>query len=132
MNEFRARLERALAKPLPVDSLSISTDNFDPWEDVIEGIHGSYAEASDELFIAALESVRDRKTFDFIDQRGFAGELALYVLSGHGLTEYGTSPRGGWARPEIEDLWQPLIDKWKAYARIVWGNDEPTKGDRNG
>lgn len=117
----RQRIESALAKPLPDDAESIDTEAFDPWSDVIDGIHGSYSSESDALMIAALEAVRDHSTFEFIDRFRFAAEFALYVLSGHGYTEYGTSPRGAWADPAIEDLWQPLIDKWKAYAEIAWG-----------
>ena len=118
----RIKLTRALAKPLPASSDTISIDDFDPWEDVICNIHGGYASESDRLMIAALEAVRDRKTFEFIKKDGFAGELVLYILSGNHLINYGTSPRGGW--PMHEDLWQTLIDKWKAYAAIVWGDDE--------
>lgn len=81
---------------------------------------GSYSSDSDDLMIDALKAVRDKVTFDFIKERGFIGEFALYVLSGHGLTNYGTSPRGGWPDEEIADLWQALIDKWEAYAKIMW------------
>lgn len=116
----RDKVERALAKPLPGSAYDVGPDVFMPWEDVIEGIFGSYASESDEVMIAALEAVRDKQTFEFIDQRGFLGEFVLYVLAGHGLTEYGTSPRGGWPAPEIEGMWQQLIDKWRDYARVVW------------
>ena len=119
--DTRSKLEAALAKPLPESHDMISGDDFDPWGDVIEGIHGHYAKGSDDLMIEALEAVRDGETFTFIDRKGFVGEFVLYVLSGHGLTEYGTSPRGGFPDPSIADLWQPLIDKWKAYKDIAWG-----------
>jgi hypothetical protein len=121
MSDLRASLEAALAKPLPESAGLVHLEVFDPWEDVIEGIHGSYSSDSDELMIAALKAVRDKTTFEFIETRGFVAEFALYVLSGHGLTEYGGSPRGGWPDPEVADLWQPLIDKWEAYAVIAWG-----------
>lgn len=119
MSELRTRLEAALAKPLPDVDGMVHTEVFDPWADVIEGIYGSYSSESDELMIRALEAVRDEKTFDFI-RDNFAAEFALYVLAGHGLTEYGGSPRGGWPDPDVADLWQPLIDKWRAYYEIVW------------
>lgn len=125
MGSLREKLTAALAKPLPDDAEHVHTEVFDPWGDVIEGIHGSYAKESDDLIIDALKAVRDSKTFEFIAERGFLGEFALYVLSGHGLTDYGTSPRGGWPDLEIEDLWQPLIDKWEAYSAIYWQPKEP-------
>lgn len=118
----RKSLSKALSKPLP-DCNGISIEEFDPWSDVIKGIYGGYSSMSDDLMIEALEATRDKRTFDFIDRRGFAGELALYILAGHGLTDYGTSPRGGWPNHEIKDLWQDLIDKWKAYAAIMWDDD---------
>lgn len=118
----RAKLEAALAKPLPDDPDMIHAGVFDPWCDVLSGIHGSYSSESDTLMIEALEASRDRRTFDLIEARGFVAEFALYVLSGHGLTDYGTSPRGGWPEHEIKDLWQPLINKWRSYAAIVWGD----------
>jgi hypothetical protein len=117
----RQRLEAALAKPL-VDSPDDiqSAETFDPWHDVIQGIYGSYNSRSDDLMIAALKAVRDGTTFEFIKAEGFIAEFMLYILAGHGLTEYGTSPRGAWVEHAIEDLWQPLIDKWEAYSAEVW------------
>lgn len=109
MSDLRENLKTAL-----------SLDDFDPWEDVIHGIFGSYSSESDELMIAALEAVRDGTTFDLIRRKGFAAEFALYVLAGHDLLEYGGSPRGGWPSPEIADLWDELIAKWGSYYAAVW------------
>lgn len=113
--KLRETLEAALAKPSRQTEDDIDVSFFDPWGDVISGICGSYADESDELMIMALEAVRDRQTFEMIKTHGFAAEFMLYVLAGHGLLEYGTSPRGGWPDPDIADLWERLIDKWKAY-----------------
>lgn len=121
----REDLELALAKPLPESDQMVHSEVFDPWDDVLSGIHGSYSSQSDALMIDALEAVRDRKTFDFQKRVGFAAEFALYVLSGHGLTEYGTSPRGAWPDPEFAELWDDLIAKWRAYYEIVW--EEPVE-----
>lgn len=120
MSELRQKIETALAKPLPEDAQSVYFEVFDPWHDVIRGIHGNYAEASDDLMIEALEAVRDRTTFEFVEREGFVAEFILYVLSGHGMIEYGTSPRGGWPDPEIADLWPALIEKWRGYRDVVW------------
>lgn len=123
----REHLEAALALPLPPsrDDLGV-IDYFDPWRNIIHGIYGSYSNESDDLMIEVLEAVRDQRTFEIIQDKGFAAELILYLLAGHGLTSYGTSPRGGWAEFEIEDLWQPLIDKWKAYRDIAWSQGMPS------
>jgi len=120
---LREKLEAALAKPQPDPDMMGDIRCFDPWEDVIHGIYGNYNSECDDLMIAAMKSVRDKTTFEFIKDRGFVAEFALYVLAGHQLTDYGTSPRGGWPDFDIEDLWQPLIDKWEAHAKLNWGED---------
>ena len=122
MSDFRKKLLAAREKPIAPseDDLGMG-DYFDPWEDVIHGIYGSYSSESDDLMIATLRAAQDRTTFELIKTRGFAAEFALYVLAGHGLIEYGTSPRGGWPDPEIADLWGQLIEKWTAYAAAHWG-----------
>lgn len=118
----REELIEALDKPLPTNADDLGDDEFfDPWQDIIKGIHGSYASECDELMIETLEAVRDGTTFDLIEKRGFVVEFMLYVLSGHQLTDYGTSPRGAW--PTHRDLWQPLIDKWTGYSKVHWSED---------
>jgi hypothetical protein len=111
----------ALAKPTPTHANEIGDVLFfDPWEDVINGISGGYASECDELLIGALKAARDRTTFEFVKAEGFAAELMLYVLAGHGLLEYGTSPRGGWPDQIAADVWQTLIDQCEAYAAVLW------------
>lgn len=125
MRDLRSKLEAALAKPQAEEGM-VSLDDFNPWGDVIENIHGSYSSESDALFIQAICAIRDGATFDFIKTNGFAGEFALYVLSGHDFLDYGTSPRGGWWKHELDGLLQPLIDKWTEYACIQWGMPSDT------
>ena len=125
MRDLRSKLEAALAKPQAAEGM-VSLDDFNPWGDVIENIHGSYSSESDALFIQAICAIRDGATFDFIKTNGFAGEFALYVLSGHDFLDYGTSPRGGWWKHELDGLLQPLIDKWTEYACIQWGMPRDT------
>jgi hypothetical protein len=46
----------------------------------------------------------------------------LYVLAGHGLLDYGTSPRGAWIDGSITaDEWSRLIAKYERYYVAVWG-----------
>lgn len=121
MRHTRETIAAALAKPVPEHESDVGDMAFfDPWTDVIEGIYGSYSSESDELMIGALKAARDHTTFEFIKAKGFAGEFALYVLAGHNLLEYGTSPRGGWPDPIAADSWQALIDKWEVYAAVCW------------
>ena len=122
MTDLRDRLIAELAKP--VEDLC-HTESFDPWGEVIRGIYGSYASTSDAMMIRALEAVRDRKTGEFMDEHGFVAEFMLYVLAGQQFLNYGTSPRFGWPDESIADLWQPLIDKWREYYLIQWGEALP-------
>ena len=121
---LQQKLEAALAKPLPEDLATAGRDKFDPWGDVVSGIYGNYNSACDQLYIEALEAVRDSRTYEFVETHGLAGEMVLYVLAGHQLTDYGTSPLGPWPDLDIRHLWQQLIDKWKAYYAIAWPTDE--------
>lgn len=118
--QMREKLISALAKPITSSADCLSLNDFDPWEDVIHGIYGGYSSDCDRLMIAALKAVRDRSTLDFCRSEGLAGELALYVLAGHQLTDYGTSPRGGWPAEAVADLWGALIEKWEAHSAVMW------------
>lgn len=117
---LREKLEAALAKPTPTKDDLGDSEFFDPWEDLISNIYGSYSSESDDLMIEVLEAVRDGKTFDLIKEKGFVAEFMLYILAGNGWLEYGTSPRGGWPIHSVKDLWQPLIDKWEEYYEASW------------
>lgn len=123
----REKLLAALALPLPTCQDEVGAEGyFNPWYDILTNIHGGYASESDDLMIEVMEAVRDGKTHDLIKEKGFIIEFMLYVLSGNELTDYGTSPRGAW--PDQRDLWQQLIDKWKCYRDIAWGEEEPKNG----
>lgn len=122
MRHTRETIAAALAKPMPTHKDECGDfERFNPWEDVIQGIYGCYASQSDYLMIEALKAARDRTTFEFVKKEGFAAEFVLYVLAGHNLLEYGTSPRGGWPDPIAADVWQELIDRWEACAALEWG-----------
>lgn len=120
------QLQTALAKPFPrPDGLcEYEGGCFNPWRDVIQGIYGDYNSEADRLMLGALEAVRDSTTFEFIEREGFAGEFMFYVLAGHGLIDYGTSPRGGWFSLDFPELLDPLIEKWQAYSELTWADNE--------
>lgn len=117
---IRAKLEAALAKPIAADDQPIHSETFDPWGDVIQGIYGDYSSESGELMLETIKAVKNGTTFDLMKQKGFIVEFMLYVLAGHGLTEYGTSPRGAWPDPLVADLWDELIEKWEAHNKMLW------------
>ena len=123
MQKKREKLLKALNKPDCVDNNDVGDDDFfNPWEDVIEGIFGCYCSGMDQIFIRSFEAVRDGKNFELI-QKGYEYEFALYVLAGQYYTDYGTSPRVGWPDSWCDDLWDKIIEKWKAYFKAQWGAD---------
>ena len=122
--ERRGRLIAALAKPDVETRDDTGLDEFfDPWRDIIQGIYGNYCSGMDGKFIASLEAIRDRTTFDLIE-KGYEYEMIFYILAGHRYTNYGTSPRGGWPDDWCADLWDTIIDKWKKYSKIYWETEE--------
>lgn len=119
----RKEFEKILNRPLPAtrDDIAIS-DYFRPW-DLFPEIYGDYSAMSDILMILALHAVKNGTQFEFIRDNGFVAEFMLYVLVGHGLTEYGTSPRTAWPHPNLADLFPTLIQKWKDYYFVAWDED---------
>lgn len=119
-----AQLRAALDKPLPECMEFATVDDFDPWDDVIDGCMGAYSSALDDLAIDVLKAVRDRKTFDLLEgDREVAAELFMHMLA-HKLCSYGSSPRGIFpASPEIASMWNELIAKWESYAKLKWSDD---------
>lgn len=121
------RLRAALDKALPPSSevtWSLGT-YFDPWLDLFgDVVVGPYSSEIDLLAIDVLRAVRDRSTFDLVDdhRRGLAAEMFMHMLAVW-LCDYGSSPRGiSPANQKIACMWDELIDKWEAYYRIAWGS----------
>ena len=116
----REHLEHCLAMDDIRDSDDIGVAGlFDPWTYIIHDIYGSYSSESDDLMIECMEACMNHRNHELLQEHGFAAELCLYILAGHGLLEYGTSPRSGW--PMFKDLQPALIAKWKRYADAYWG-----------
>lgn len=117
-------LAEVLAKPdASNEEELVDPQYFSPWNDLFPRVFGSYSSAMDDVFIDALKVTRggegqphDRRNI-FRAKHGDAGELALYILAGHGFTEYGTSPRTAWPDPTVADQWDLLITKWENYCK---------------
>ena len=119
----RERLLSVLSKPDCKSEYDLGDpDYFNPWEDILHNISGSYAMQSDDVFIKTLEAIRDRNLYSLTKQ-GFEYSLAVYVLAGHEYVNYGGSPTGGWPDDWCADLWDRIIEKWKAYYKIAWGQE---------
>jgi len=123
-DRIRRKLIEAMDKPVAKNQDDRDEYSFDPWEDIVGGIYGSYSSQSDEYMIITLKAVQEHKTFEAIDEHGFIIEFMLYVLAGKELIDYGGSPRGGWVSFEIEGLWPKLIEKWEEYYKAEWRKND--------
>lgn len=111
-------LAEVLAKPDASNEEELGDSRyFNPWSDLFPHIYGNYSGVMDELFIDALKACHSRQHQAFHAKYGDMGELALYILAGHGLTEYGTSPRFAWPDLTIADQWPLLITKYENYRK---------------
>jgi hypothetical protein len=112
-------LRSMLDRPLSESDEWITADDFNPWE-LFPGIVSAYSSSLDELAISVLKAVRDRTTFEILEgPQGLAAELFMHMLADR-LCTYGTSPRGVWPVHPVQPIWQELIDKWEAYAKVMW------------
>lgn len=124
MMSLREKLEVALAKPVATGpNPDIHSEVFNPWDDVIEGVAGDYSSECDRIMIAALKALMNRDLKAFLASEGLAGEITIYILTGHGFVDYGIGPTGGWPDLDIQDLWGPLIVKWEEYYHETWRDE---------
>jgi hypothetical protein len=121
------RLGVILDRPLFDDPQMGDADDFDPWDIFNNTVYGSYSSHFDKLAIACLEGVRDRlsarETAAKHDMPELAVEMLYEMLCCADLCEYGSSPRIPWVTAHAKPMWQPLIDKWKAYSSLQWDAD---------
>lgn len=116
------RLKAALSKPdLPDDSLLGGERHFDPWSDLLPVFYGTYDGDFDACAIQVLEELRDE---NFMNRRRDLGaEMFREVLCTSGLCTYGTSPRGCFPEAEFRPLLSDLVEKWKRFALVQWGEE---------
>lgn len=106
-----------LKKPLPERrDMQDAEEEFDPWG--IFPIYGSYDSAFDDLAIEVLEELRDHRK----NRDDLAAEMFREMLCNMHLCNYGTSPRVCFATSDFEPLIPALIEKWKAYSQMQWGD----------
>lgn len=111
-----AKLTALLALPdIPDNGMYSDGDCFDPW-DMFPCLYGSYDGAFDVMAIDVLTDIQDQ-TYKRTD---LASHMFREMLCTAGLCEYGSSPRVCFAEQEFVPLLPRLIERWRAYAEIMW------------
>lgn len=115
--EGAERVRSLLALPMPESGDMLGTvGEFNPW-DLFPCLFGSYDGAFDKCAIEVLCEVRDceRRRDDL------AADMFREMLCTANLCDYGTSPRVCFATTQFRKLLPALIERWRAYAELAWG-----------
>lgn len=122
-NQAADKVREVLDAPLPEFRGEVGMDGtFDPWR-IFPSLYGSYSSEFDGLALAVLEDLRDGTHI----RDDLANEMLREMLCTANLCDYGTSPRVCFPTEPFKALLPDLIEKWKAYAVLQWG--EKTGGD---
>lgn len=111
-------LQALLALPMPEDEHDQHDGTFDPWR-LFPCVYGSYGGDFDRCAIEVLQEVeKGEKRRDDL-----GAEMFREMLCTSHLCDYGTSPRVCFPTEHFRPLLPTLIEKWKAYSLIQWGED---------
>jgi len=115
--EAAARVTALLALPMPesADMLGVEGE-FDPWK-LFPCLFGSYDGAFDKCAIEVLCEVRDGARH----RDDLAADMFREMLCTANLCDYGTSPRVCFATTQFRELLPALIERWRAYSELHWG-----------
>lgn len=113
------KVAAALVLPLPQDGDALGCEGeFDPWQ-LFSSVYGSYDSGFDKLAIEVLEDVQNGTH----TRQDLASRMFREMLCTAHLCDYGTSPRVCFPNAEFKTLLPELIEKWRAYSMIAWGED---------
>lgn len=120
MEELKRQLTLPVCKDGSDEYFKAEGEIFDPWE-IFPCFYGSYSSAFDEMAIEVLEAIQNRASFV---GESLAHEMFREVLCTSGFCDYGTSPRGCFPdrRTDFAELLPTLIEKWKQYYTVEWGD----------
>lgn len=113
-----AKVAALLALPMPesADMLGIEGE-FEPWN-IFPAIYGSYCSSFDKCALDVLTEIMngDREREDL------GADMLREMLCVSDLCSYGTSPRVCFPTQQFKALLPVLIEKWRAYALLAWGD----------
>jgi hypothetical protein len=113
------RVRKALALPDPEHKDDIGDiDFFDPWE-LFPCLYGVYSGAFDACAIDVLCEIRDGAR----NRDDLGADMFREMLCTADLCEYGTSPRVCFPTQQFKVHLPELIQRWRGYAQLKWGDD---------
>lgn len=121
--EAAEKLAALMAKPVPETAEDAGWDErFDPWETFSGSLYGSYSGAFDHMAITVLRNIQSKR-WGGDHGETLAHEMFREMLCVADLCDYGVSPRGCFPTLEFEPLLPALIEKWEAYADVMWDGE---------
>lgn len=114
--EAAAKVRAIIDLPLPDDGMLGFAGEFDPWE-VFPALYGSYSSEYDQCALAVLSELQA----DTVVRHDLGAEMLREMLCRADLCDYGTSPRACFPTQQFRALLPELIEKWRAYAALQWG-----------
>ena len=114
-----AKVAALLAMPMPESGDMLGFEGeFNPWEVIFPAVYGSYCSSFDlcalEVLTEILEGERRREDL--------GADMLREMLCVADLCSYGTSPRICFSNTKFKELLPDLIEKWRAYANLAWGD----------
>jgi hypothetical protein len=115
--EAAAKVSEIMARPIQESADFKTADDFDPWA-IFPALYGSYCSDFDKCAIDVLTGLLDLNP----RRKDLAADMLREMLCVADLCDYGTSPRTCFPTSEFRKLLPELIEKWRAYAVIAWGD----------
>lgn len=112
------KLQTLLDLPLPADEHDQHDGTFDPWR-LFPSLYGSYSGEFDRCAIEVLTELSQKEAV----RDDLGAHMFREMLCTAYLCDYGTSPRVCFPTKDFRPLVPALLEKWKAYSLIVWGED---------
>lgn len=118
--EAGEQLEALLALPLANNRYELlgAEGNFDPWS-LFPLLYGSYGSDFDECAIEVLTELAEGGKH----RDDLGANMFREMLCNLNLCDYGTSPRYCFPTTEFKALLPRLVERWKEYSALQWGDD---------
>lgn len=121
-NEAVEKVRAELSKPLAASCEDHgSVEDFDPWG-LFPYLYGSYSSDFDDMALEVFGNIQKSANRDYDSQttETLAHQMFREMLCTSDLCDYGSSPRVCFATEPFKAVLPELIEKWRAYAEMMW------------